>query len=116
MLEKQIRAQIIRHLRGHKIYAYVQRNTGLKVENKFGGARWIKANMLGIPDIVGFFGASWGIHAGKAVYIEVKRPGNNRINPHQELFLSNAVAAGCFAIKAYSLEEVIKEIEKWQSK
>lgn len=114
VLEKNIRSQIIGFLRGHKIYAYVQRNTGLKIKNRFGGEKWIKANKLGIPDIVGFFGKDWGLHAGKAVYVEVKRPGNNKINPHQELFLQQAEEAGCFALKAYSVKDVEEALKRWQ--
>ena len=113
-LEKFVRQHIIAFLRGHKIYAYVQRNTGLKVRNKCGREKWIKANKLGIPDIVGFFGASWGNHAGKAVYIEVKREKNYKVSPAQELFINTAKEAGCFAMIAHSMEDVQEELKKWK--
>ena len=113
-LEKEVRKHIITYLRGHRIYAYVQRNTGLKIRNKCGGEKWIKANKLGIPDIVGFFGSSWGEHSGKAVYIEVKRAKNFKINPVQEEFINTAREAGCFAMRAHSIEDVQKELELWQ--
>ena len=113
-LEKDVRKSIITFLRGHKIYAYVQRNTGLKVRNKCGGERWIKANKLGIPDIVGFFGPDWGEHAGKAVYVEVKRERNFKINPTQEEFLRVAREAGCFAMRAHSVLDVMEELKQWE--
>jgi len=113
-LERDVRKSIIAFLRGHKIYAYVQRNTGLKIRNKFGGEKWIKANKLGIPDIVGFFGKDWGEHAGKAVYVEVKRERNFKISPHQKMFIQTAREAGCFAMIAHSVLDVMEELKLWQ--
>lgn len=107
-LENVIKKQILDLLHFSGVYAYNNRNTGL-----FTNGKWIPAPMKGVPDIVGFLGKKYGANAGRAVYIEVKRPGNNKINPAQEEFLREAAAAGCLAMKAYDAESVQKELLKW---
>jgi hypothetical protein len=107
-LESAIKRQILDLLHFSGVYAYNNRNTGLFTQGK-----WIPAPMKGVPDIVGFLSKRYGKNAGRAVYIEVKRPGNNKINPAQEEFLREALVAGCLAMKAYSAEEVSEELKKW---
>lgn len=110
LLEADVKRQILDFLRFSGIYAYNNRNTGLYK----GDGKWIPAPMKGVPDIVGYFGPRWGQHKGRAVYVEVKRPGNNKKNPAQEFFLREAKESGCFALKAYSTEDVEKELALWK--
>lgn len=110
-LESDIKKQILDCLQSNGIYAYNNRNTGLYK----GNGEWIPAPMKGVPDIVGFFGVRWGQNKGRALYVEVKHPGNNKKNPAQDLFLQSAREAGCFSLKAYSVEEVERELLKWKT-
>ena len=110
-LEKNIQKRIISLLRFNGIYIYPSKCVGIPDKKAKGGLR--RAPVKGIPDLTGFFDKRRYPHlSGVAVYVEVKRPGED-LTINQRLFLETAKTAGCFAIVAHSTEEVECEIKKW---
>jgi len=62
-----------------------------------------KTGIPGLPDIQGYHR-----HTGAAIFIEAKVP-PNQLSNEQTVFLFNAQKAGCIALKAESLNDVLKE-------
>lgn len=58
----------------------------------------------GVPDILGV------LPGGRALMIEIKRP-NGKVSDAQANFVSNARDMGALAFFAWSVEDVIKELE-----
>jgi len=62
-----------------------------------------RAGRKGLPDIQGYH-----LWTGIAIFIETKIPPNT-LTPDQAVFLFNAQRAGCIAMKATSLNDVLTE-------
>ncbi len=62
-----------------------------------------RAGRKGLPDIQGYH--RW---TGAAIFIETKIPPNS-LTPEQTVFLFNAQRAGCIAMKAECLADVVRE-------
>ena len=106
-LEKDIQAAILQYLRLHPKIAFVGRfNSGAIQGEHNGQTRFIQFNSIrGFPDIHGM------LRGGKALYIEVKRPGG-KPTTDQEQFMNHATKHGAAGLIAYSLEDVIEFIKR----
>ena len=63
-----------------------------------------KTGIPGLPDIQGYHKKT-----GKAIFIEAKiLP--NQLTPDQTIFLFHANRAGCIALKAESVDDVIRDV------
>ena len=62
-----------------------------------------RTGIPGLPDIQGYH--RW---TGAAIFIEAKIPPNT-LTPDQAVFLFNAQRAGCIAMKAECLSDVVRE-------
>lgn len=97
--ESEIQKSILAWLHLNRVFAYRTNNIGVPLKN--GGFR--PSPVKGLPDICGV------LPGGKALYVEVKRPGN-ALSENQELFINNAEKAGALCIVAYSLDYVINTL------
>lgn len=105
--EKQIECAILEYLQLINITAWKQNSGCLKVENRF--VRFATdargRSVKGISDIPGY------LPGGRALYIEVKRPGKYP-TPDQKAFLKNAKESGCLAFVARSVQDVTDRLVK----
>ena len=106
-IEKGIERSILEYLAYRRIFCYKQNNSSFLI-----GTRFVRAfknasgnSVCGIPDIAGY------MPDGRALFIEVKRPGG-KPTPDQKIFIEKAQKAGCLAFFAYSLEDVIEKVFK----
>lgn len=92
-LERDIQKACLQLLRSHpKVAAVWRQNSGTFTEQNYDGStRYISAHtMPGLPDICGF------LKGGRALFLEVKRPGQQPTRL-QQIFLDRATAAGALA-------------------
>lgn len=92
-LERDIQKACLMLLRVHpKVELVWRQNSGTFTEqNQDGSMRYISAHsMPGLPDICGF------LKGGRALFVEVKRPGQQPTRL-QQIFLDRAKAAGALA-------------------
>ena len=103
--EKEIQSAILDYLRLHPKVAFVGRfNRGVMQSSYQGRESYVQFNTLrGFPDIHGC------LKGGRALYIEVKRPGR-KPTEDQAAFLAKAEAAGALAITATSAEQVAEAL------
>lgn len=107
-LEKDIQKAIIAFLSAHpKISIYGRFNSGAAVSGDAkGGTRYTWFNSIkGFPDIHAM------LKGGRAVYIEVKRPGG-KVTPDQQRFIDKVEAHGAVAFIAYSVDDVLKHFDR----
>lgn len=100
--ESDIQRAVLDYLKARGIMAWRQ-----KSEGTFDAKRGIYrrgTGTPGLPDIGGI------LPGGRALQIEVKA-GRNKPTPEQVDFLARARAAGAVAFVAYSVDDVIKELE-----
>jgi len=105
--ETEIQAEILNLLKRRGIFAYNSKNQGTWNAAK---SCYIYHGLQGVPDITGF------LPGGRALYIEVKRPGENlregyftkagKYIPGQTDFRDIAIAQGTLYILARSIEDV----------
>jgi hypothetical protein len=60
----------------------------------------------GLPDICGVLGPVDDLDPGRALFVEVKRPGG-KLRPDQKAFMDKATAKGARCLVAFSLQDVI---------
>lgn len=107
-LEKDIQKAIIHFLSAHpKISIYGRFNSGTAITGDAqGNTRYTRFNSIkGFPDIHGM------LKGGRAVYIEVKRPGG-RVSEEQQEFIDKVSAHGAVAFVAYSVDDVIQNFKR----
>lgn len=107
-LEKDIQKAIIQFLSVHpKISIYGRFNSGTAITGDAqGNTRYTRFNSIkGFPDIHGM------LKGGRAVYIEVKRPGG-RVSDEQQEFIDKVSAHGAVAFIAYSVDDVIENFKR----
>jgi len=107
-LEKDIQKAIIAFLSAHpKISIYGRFNSGTAITGDAqGNTRYTRFNSIkGFPDIHGM------LKGGRAVYIEVKRPGG-RVSDEQQEFIDKVSAHGAVAFVAYSVDDVIENFKR----
>jgi hypothetical protein len=107
-LEKDIQKAIIQFLSAHpKISIYGRFNSGTAITGDAqGNTRYTRFNSIkGFPDIHGM------LKGGRAVYIEVKRPGG-RVSEEQQEFIDKVSAHGAVAFVAYSVDDVIQNFKR----
>jgi len=107
-LEKDIQKAIIQFLSAHpKICIYGRFNSGTAITGDgLGNTRYTRFNSIkGFPDIHGM------LKGGRAVYIEVKRPGG-RVSEDQQDFIDKVSAHGAVAFIAYSVDDVIENFKR----
>jgi hypothetical protein len=99
--EADIQRAILRYLRLHPKVEFAGRfNRGAVAATYKGRTSFVRFNTIeGFPDIHGL------LRDGRALYVEVKRPGA-RPTEAQQQFIERAVRAGAVAIVATSLEDV----------
>lgn len=105
-LEKDIQKEILAYLQAHPKVAFAGRfNSGTAVaSDNYGKTRYTRFNTLrGFPDIHGC------LKGGRALYIEVKRPGG-LATIDQTTFILNAQNAGAIAFIAHSLMDVERNL------
>lgn len=108
-LEKDIQKAIIAFLSAHpKISIYGRFNSGTAITGDAqGNTRYTRFNSIkGFPDIHGM------LKGGRAVYIEVKRPGG-RVSEEQQEFIDKVAAHGAVAFIAYSVDDVILQFKNF---
>jgi hypothetical protein len=100
-LESQIQRAILEYLRHHPKVAFAGRfNRGAVAASYRGRTSFVRFNTVaGFPDIHGL------LRDGRALYVEVKRPGA-RPTEAQQQFIEQAVLAGAVAIVATSIKDV----------
>ena len=104
--EKQIQQTILRWLNLNGIMAW-RNNTGrFFLKNKSGKERMFQAGVKGSSDIFAI------LKTGQFVAIEVKSK-YGKLSLDQEIFLDKVEKQGGISIVAYSLEDVIKELEEY---
>jgi hypothetical protein len=99
--EAQIQRAILDYLRHHPKVTFVGRfNRGAVAASYRGRQSFVRFNTVaGFPDIHGL------LRDGRALYVEVKRPGS-RPTQAQQQFIREAALAGAIAIVATSVEDV----------
>ena len=108
-LEKDIQKAIIQFLSAHpKVSIYGRFNSGTAITGDAqGNTRYTRFNSIkGFPDIHGM------LKGGRAVYIEVKRPGG-RVSDEQQEFIDKVAAHGAVAFIAYSVDDVISAFKRF---
>lgn len=106
-LEKDIQKAILAYLQAHPKVAFVGRfNSGTAVaSDNYGKTRYTRFNTLrGFPDIHGC------LIGGRALYLEVKRPGGKETADQAE-FILRAACAGATADVVTSVDEVRRLLE-----
>jgi len=95
LAENRLKQSILSYLRtlGHDVW---NTNQG-RIRGKYKVAR------DGLPDIQGYH-----CRNGLAIFIEAKIP-PNKLSSEQTCFIFNAQKAGCIALKAESLADVLRE-------
>jgi len=102
MKEKDIQRQIIDYLELKGWLVIKINNVGIRKEN----GSYIPPREKGISDLI------CCDPYGRFIAIEVKKPGNT-LSDYQAIFLDRVRSVKGRAIIAYSLDDVIKEIESW---
>jgi len=97
--ELDIQKQILTWLKLNGIFAFRVNTMGVPLPN----GKFRPSPMKGIPDIIGV------LPGGRALFIEVKRPGG-KTSKEQDEFLAVADIAGAEVLVAESLEYVIRNL------
>jgi penicillin-binding protein-related factor A (putative recombinase) len=108
-LEKDIRSAILAWLSTHPKYCVAWQNDSMGVwdeKKKIYRKNRSQYFRKGVSDIL-------GVWKGWPLAIEVKRRGN-KTTPEQDKFLADFKRYGGIAIVAYSLQDVINEINKFE--
>ena len=108
-LEKDIQKTIMDFLSAHPKVAFRGRfNRGTAITgDALGNTRYTKFNSVkGFPDIHGM------LKGGRALYVEVKRPGG-RVSEDQQEFIDKVSAHGAVAFIAYSVDDVIENFKRF---
>ena len=104
--ESAIQAAILKALFLHPAVAAAWRqNTGAMSVGEGKARRFVRFGPPGSPDIHGF------LKDGRALFVEVKRP-SARVTPEQQAFIDKALAAGCCAMVARSVDEVWRALDR----
>ena len=102
--EQEIQKAILDYLKLKKFIVFKHRNVGI-FKQATGKYIPLALGEKGISDIIGCS------PEGRFVAVEVKRKGIH-LSPDQEYFLNKIRAAGGIAILAYSIDDVLKEVEQ----
>lgn len=104
--ESAILWDVLHALKRHPAVADAWRqNTGAMPVGEGKARRFVRFGTPGSPDIHGF------LKGGRALFVEVKRP-SGRVSEAQQAFIDAALAAGCFAMVARSVEELWRALER----
>ena len=101
--EKQIQKAIIDYLRLKKYVVFKHHSTGFT--SKGGEIRTFKYGDKGISDLIAC------TPEGRFCAIEVKRKKGGKVSDDQKYFIEQVKANGGIAFVAYSIDDVISEIE-----
>lgn len=99
--ESDIQKQILDYLRYKHIFCFKHNNIGIKKQN----GSYIPSGMKGVSDILGL------LPDGKFLAIEVKRP-KGIVTEYQQEFIEHIKNNKGLAFVAYSLDDVMKYIDK----
>ena len=101
--ETQIQSGIVTMLRlRYRIIAH--QSKGREMAQGMSSAMWDRGGTRGVSDLAAT------LPGGRALWIEVKKPGG-RFEPGQKEFLTYQRSQGAVAFVAYSVDDVIRELE-----
>lgn len=108
-LERDVQRSILAYLSLAGVFAWRVNSGAARLPGRNGGTQLVRFNTApGASDIHGVLPAGsdpGAAPAGRALFIEVKRPGG-KATPLQESFLAEARAKGAVAFVASSVEDV----------
>lgn len=109
-LERDVKRAIIDYLRMRGFRVFV-RTVGGAYAMRLGREQFVRFSEPGAADLTG-----WEIGTGRAIEVEIKRPGG-RTNPQrqalQQRWLDQARRDGCIAFRASSVEECEAALEEY---